>query len=165
MNVFLEVSQPASEDCQASGSEILYLGSGLIKSTFLKINWDSLGLGIYIRHFIIHCCVYGCFTCMCISIACMFGAYTGQKKVSYSLELWLHRIVSHHVSAGNQTVSLKAQPVHLTSELSLWPCNTDFMKWKKNCDVLEMVPSTWMTISGSDILGDACSLILSHLLT
>lgn len=64
-------------------------------------------------------CMGAFLTRLSVRAFCVSFAYTEQKRVSGALGV---TILSHHVSAGNQTVGpLEEQPALLTPEPSSWP--------------------------------------------
>jgi hypothetical protein len=71
---------------------------------------------------------------MNVLLACMSvhhkHVHRSQKKVSHSLKLELHVIVTHHVGVGGVGEStlgpLKENPVLLTSEISSYSCTHEY---------------------------------------
>lgn len=65
--------------------------------------------------------MYECFVYVDVSITCMSGAYSGQKRVLDPLELELQMDVSHHMDVGNYTQIFCTSNRCTIAELPLQP--------------------------------------------
>lgn len=71
--------------------------------TLKSILWIEVVLCSFKNNCIYLFCVCGCFAFMYVCALCACSAQGGRKRALDSLALEVHKIVSCHMSAGNQT--------------------------------------------------------------